>query len=200
MIKAQFIDEDYLYDNTLIERNVDSHKINPMIFKAQDMHIAEALGSDFYNRLMIGTYHYLGVQEPGGPTIDPLLALNADEEELLIDFIQPALAEWTHYMLVAQLRTKFTNKSASQEYSQYSNTAERQDIQDIKSELRDMAEFYTARLIKHLCLNSDLFPLYMNPSDKENLHASSNSYNSGVYFKSRSGKCCNNGSQYKNNN
>lgn len=197
MIKAQFIDEDYLYDNTLIERNVDGAKINPMIFKAQDMHIAEALGSDFYNRLMIGTYHYLGIQEPGGPTIDPSLALNPDEEELLIDFIQPALAEWTHYMLVSQLRTKLTNKSASNEFSQYSNTAERADIQDIKGELRNMAEFYTARLIKHLCLHEKLFPLYMNPTDDQNLHASSVAYDSGVYFRRRGRGCCNNGSQYK---
>ena len=49
---VQFISADYLKENTTVEFNVDDAKINPIVVTAQDMYIAQALGSDFYEYLM----------------------------------------------------------------------------------------------------------------------------------------------------
>lgn len=181
MVRTQFIDTDYLKDNTSIEYNVDDSKINPTIFAAQDMHIAHVLGSDFYVHLQ---------QAAAGGT------LTSDEETLIRDYIQVPVAHWTHYMLVNQLRSKLTNKSLSQENSQYSLAAERQDAQDLKSEIRDLAEFYTQRLIKYLCDYSELFELYENPTDKENLRRNPKTYFTGVFIPNR--RSCRRDEQYRN--
>lgn len=174
-IKTQFIDTEYLKENSLIEFNVDDAKLNPLIFKAQDMHLAPVLGSDFYNHLQEAAYN---------------TTLNSDEEALIRDYIQQMVAEWTAYISVNQITNKLTNKSASIESSQYSVAVDRANRTDLKNELRDAAEFYTQRLVQYLCDHSELFSLYINPTAKENLHRNSTAYFCGIYLPGMSGCNC----------
>lgn len=168
---VQFISAEYLKENTTVEFNVDDAKINPIVVTAQDMYIAQALGSDFYEYLMEKAFNN---------------SLSNDEEGLIRKFIMPALTHWSHYLLLNQTRAKLTNKSLSLENSQYSNSADRSDLSLLKNEIRDIAEFYTKRLVTYLCDYSNLFPKYDNPSDKENLKKSSNAYFGGVFIPKRS--------------
>lgn len=185
MVRTQFITAAFLKDNTLIENNVDDAKINPLIFKAQDIHLAPLLGSDFYNHLQKAA--------AANPT-----TLNQLEKDLIADYIQLCVCEWTYYMSINLLRSKTTNKSLSQESSQYSTVAERQDAIDIRNELRDNAEFYSTRLVKYLCDHSESFPLYNNPTDKENLSKNSKTYFSGMYLPGGDCDGCQDGDQYRN--
>ena len=52
IIKEQLVTELVVKQRSTIEFNVDAAKINPQIFKAQDMRIQPVLGSDFYHHLM----------------------------------------------------------------------------------------------------------------------------------------------------
>lgn len=170
MIRKQYVSSVEVKQLTTVENNVDDAKINPLIFKAQDMHIQPILGSDFHNHLQEGIEND---------------TLTQDEKDLINDYIKPALVDWTHYIAITQLANKTTNKTVANEFSQYTINAERASQKDLKNELRDSAEFYTKRLANFLCLNSDLFPLYENPTDKENLHKNSKSYFSGIYIPRR---------------
>lgn len=184
MIKTQFIDTDYLKENSLIEFNVDDAKLNPLIFKAQDMYIAPILGSDFYNHLQEGA-------ASGG-------TLTTGEYNLIVDYIMPAVVEYTAYMSINQVTSKITNKSVAQENSQYAIAADRANRTDLKNEIRDLAEFYLKRLQKFLCDHSELFPIYQTPSSVENLPKNSKSFFNGIYLP-KNGGCygCDNGHQYK---
>lgn len=174
-IKTQFIDTEFLKDNSLIEYNLDDAKLNPLIFKAQDMYLAPTLGSDFYIHL----------QEAAAND-----TLTTDEENLIRDYIQQMVVEWTAYISVNQITSKFTNKANVQEFSQYSNVTSRAERTDLKNELRDAAEFYTKRLVKYLCDFGELFPLYENPSATENLPKNSTSYFSGIYLPGMNSRSC----------
>lgn len=174
IIKKHFITEQYLKQNSSVEFNVDAAKINPFIMRAQDIYIADKLGSTFYEHLMSAKHND---------------TLTSDEEDLIINYIAPALVDWTIYSAFNSLRTKITNKSQSLESSQYSVASERADLNASKIEIRDMAEFYTTRLVRFLNSNSNLFTLYESATCDENIPKNNSTYFSGMDFSSGSNDC-----------
>jgi hypothetical protein len=164
---SKFISTTYLREQTPIQDNVDSDILTPYIKIAQDVHIAQALGSTFYNRLKEGV---------------ALNNLNSDEEYLLREFIMPCLAQFTYYEVLPHLNYKPTNKAISQQNSEWSTPSTLDDIKFLRNTVRDLAEFLLKRLNKHLCDYSNLFPEYENPDDKENLRRTRKSFFSGIYL------------------
>jgi len=178
IFNTDFIQITYLKKNTPIQDNVDDNILTPYIKIAQDLHIQKILGSAFYNRLMEGV---------------ALDNLTIDEDDLLRNFIQPALAQWAFYEVLPHLNYKPTNKAISQENSEFSTSSTLEDIKFLRNSIRDISEFLLERLVNQLCDFRELYPIYLNPGDKENLDASNRNYFSGVFIpKSRSGKCYNN--------
>lgn len=169
-LKVKFISTVYLKENTVIQDNVDDSTLVPFIYLSQDTNLQTALGTTLYNRLKEGV---------------ALNNLNTDEEDLLRDYIQPMVAQWTFYNVYPFLNYKSTNKAISKESSEFSNPAELDEIKYMRNSIRDLAEFYTKRLTVYLCDYANLFPEYFNPDPLENLPHNSKSYFSGVYTQKR---------------
>lgn len=165
-LKVKFVSTVYLKENTTIEDNVDDSKLVPFIYSSQDTHIQQALGTTLYNRIKEGVVNN---------------DLNVDEEDLLRDYIQPCLAQWSFYEVYPFLNFKTTNKAVSKESSEFSQPSELDEIKYMRNAIRDLAEFYLKRLTKYLCDFSNLFPEYENPDTNENLPSNSKSYFSGLY-------------------
>ena len=94
MIYSAFITVKYLKDNSPILQYVNEDELQVYIRPAQDVYIQKALGTKFYYSLMdkIST-----------------TSLNANEIDLITQYIQPALVWWaTHEfaLLITNLRTK----------------------------------------------------------------------------------------------
>ena len=172
MPKVKFISTLYLKENTTIEDNTDDAKLVPFIYKVQDTHLQQILGTTFYN--------YLKNAVVSGTTTD-------NDTTLLRDFIQPMVAEWVLYESIPFLNFKLTNKAVSTENSEYSTATNLDDIKYLRHSIRDLAEFYSSRLTKYLCDNSNLYPVYQNPDAKENLHKSSKVYFNGIYIQKKYG-------------
>ena len=173
MSKVKFVSVEFIKDNSTIEDNVDNKKLVPFIYKVQDLYLQQILGTTFYNHLKDAVVNS---------------TLTSDEENLLRDYIQPMIVEYVVYQSLPFLSNKITNKSISQENSEFSQPSGLDEIKFLRNSVRDMAEFYGKRLAKFLCDNSILFPSYNNPDDNENLRKSSKSYFTGVYIpKSRIG-------------
>lgn len=164
---SKFISTAYLKEQTPIQGNVDDNILVPYIKMAQKIHIQQMLGSAFYNHLCEAIANN---------------SLTSDEVDLLRDYIQPCLAQFTFYEVLPHLNYKPTNKAVSQENSEYSTSSGLDDIKYLRQTVRDMAEFLLSRLHKQLCDYSELYPLYLNPGDKENLQKKNNSYFSGIYL------------------
>jgi hypothetical protein len=165
----RLINIEYVKQKTTIERNVDDVKIAPFIFKVQDIHLQQALGTAFYR-------HILEEFDAG--------TLNPDEQDLVDIYIKPMLAEWVYYEAYPHIAIKATNKSVSTERSEYSDPTGLDTIKFMRDSIRNMAEFYTKRLIKELCdFGAQKYPLYVNPGPKQNVKKSKSAYFSGVYLK-----------------
>lgn len=159
-----FVDSQYVKKNTAIEGNVEDNLINNYILKSQDTHIQQVLGSGYYN--------YIKTNIVSG-------SLPTQEDNLLRQYIQPALAEWTFYEIIPHLNYKSTNKAISQQNSEFSNPSALDEVKYLRNSVRDMAEFYTKRLTKELCTGR--YSRYGSFSD-ENLTKNTKSYFSGIYL------------------
>lgn len=170
MANVKFIGTSYLKTHTTIQENVDDNILVPFIEKAQDLHIQQALGSSFYNHLKNAIT---------GST------LTSAETTLIREYIQPALCEWTLYEVLPHIQYKLTNKSVSQQSSEFSQPSTLEDIKYLRNTVRDMAEFFLKRLNKQLCDYPNLYPAFLNPTTPENLARNGKSYFGGIHIPKR---------------
>lgn len=170
MIREQFINATLVKNYTNVEQNLDDKTINVCIFKAQELHIMEILGSNFYNHLMTK------IQDDN---------LNSDEEELIDGYIKFSLLEWTKYELAFEIHSKITNKGITNDIAQYVVTADRQQFNTKVNKIQNDAVFYDNRLINYLKLNCNLFPEYKVFDSEQNLNVEPNTLTNGFYIPKR---------------
>ncbi len=167
MAKVLFINMEYLKSRSTIEPNVDYDKIRPHILKVQELYLQQRLGSDFYNHLQSAVV--------AG-------SLNADEEELINDYIKPMVAEYTQYEALPFLNFKLTNKAVSKQNSDNSTSSDTDEIKYLRNILKNNAEFYDKRLYEFLRIYRDKFVIWRDWNPDENLKKRKNVYMSGVYI------------------
>ena len=145
-----FINVNTIKERSALHTNVDDKLIRPQILTCQDMYLLPALGTALYNRLQDGIENN---------------NLNADEVDLLDNFITNPLVYYTLSELPVGLSYQFYNKGLVRKNSENTETPQMQDLIDVASRYRTRAEFYTQRLIKHLkqvSSTSDKFQEYVN--------------------------------------
>lgn len=169
MAKVYFITETYLKNNTPISLNIEQYLLNMAIIDAQELHIQNVLGSILYRKLK-------SIIKPDH-TIDPSYA---NYKTLLIDYVNPALVQWTLYECLPYLRYKLMNKGVQSQNSDNSTSADLDELKYIQNTTMNRAEFYTQRLADYLLENYTLFPEYTAATDIDDIKPSANSYFSGM--------------------
>jgi len=159
------VDELNLYVS--VEENIDSKKILPSILETQNTYLVETLGSDFFNHL---EDQWIGS------------TMSTDEQYLLDKYIKPMVAFYTAYRLYDDLNYKATNKSITKESSQFGQPSDFREITYLKNKYLTSAVQKNNLLHKYLCDNSNLFPLWENPTSTEVQPRSWKGYDNGVYF------------------
>lgn len=160
-----FISETYVKNNSIIDENVDVRLILPSIRDSQELRLHPILGTPFYNDLR-----------------DKIAAgtLNADEINLLDNFVAPSMLQWTLYECSTSLLFKYRNKSVATKNSENSQSIDYQDLQFLRDEWRNKGEERDQRLINYLCDNDTLFPKYIESSD--DLHPKKTAYQTGFWL------------------
>ena len=124
-MKALFISEQTLLDNSVINENVSFTQIRPTIVKVQEMRIQPIVGSALYSE-MVG-------QVVSGTTT----ALNTT---LLEDYIQPAMVQWLYYELPMVLAFKYMNKGMVRRTSEESSQMSMDEITRLTDKVKNDAE------------------------------------------------------------
>ena len=167
MTNILFVTQEYLENNLPITRNLDSKTLTPNIKMSQEINIQDILGSVFYEYLLLAF---------SGQT------LSSDEATLVQDYIKPATAYRGLCFSLPFVSNLITNKGAQQQREDYSSATPFAEFKFLLSQTEKRADFYEARLIKYLCLNSSLFPLYVSQNGGVNEPNSNKSWNSGLGF------------------
>ena len=175
MNKAKFITFEYLVKWTIMDENVDANLVEPFILQAQDINIQTIIGNTLYVKLMND------IMTTGTSTGQYLT--------LLIDYIQPAQAQWAVYHALPWLNYKLTNKSISEKNSAESTPTSLETTQYLRNTVRDNAEFLSTRIREYIVNNQSAFPEYFSPQlNLMSIKPRVNNYFGGIYTgRNRSG-------------
>lgn len=162
-----FISTDYLRQNTPIEDNVDNDKLVPYIVQAQDTYVQQTIGETGYDALKSGIT---------GNTLTP------QEQTFMRNYVMPLTAQYAFYLAMPFIAFKATNKSLSKESSEYSQPVELEELKFLRSNVKDVAEFYQRRMVKWLLDHPGTFWWFDHPNALDNLPKTPQSYFGGIYM------------------
>ena len=167
--KILLMTADYYKRNSVVNLNVDDSLINPQIIKAQNLNIERVLGSDLFNLLLSEV---------------EAQSVSARMVTLLEDYIQPALVEWVTYAGLLYFNYKVTNKAVLKKSSDNSEASDLNEVNYLRQDVRDDAEYYTDRLVKFLCANDTVYPEYEDGNtEDDDIKPSKKSFFGGIYLK-----------------
>ena len=175
MARVLLLTTDKLKANTPIQQNVDDSIIKPYIYKSQETHIQQYLGTDLYNKILSDV-------QSG--------SISGNYKTLLDDYIQPALIEWSFYEVMPFISLKITNKTIGRGNADYLAEGDLTDLKYLRQTVRDVAEFYGERVIGYLRQYSNNFPEYSTNSGLDKIVPNSKSYFNGVYLGGGRSKDC----------
>lgn len=163
------IGEEYLKQNSVLNLNIDTDKLRPAIVDAQTLNIQTILGTTLLTKILTD--------------IDSN-TLSGNYQTLTDDYIIPALVKWSLYYATLDISFQMYNKGVMQRTSEFAQPSSIKDIQMLRNEIKNNAEFLSQRLNHYLCDNSNLFPEYNSTDDLES--QKTDIYDSGGFvFKSK---------------
>ena len=137
---------------TTINGNVDDDLIIQYIKIAQDIHLQNILGTDLLDKL-------------DADVVTSTLAGNYST--LVSKWIKPCLVHWALVEYLPFASITIADKGVYKHTSENAQNVEKNEMDSLVEKHRDTAEHYSARLIKHLCNNNDLYPEYLTNSDDD---------------------------------
>ncbi len=172
--EVYFVDVPYLkkFYSGYLDQNIDDDSLNSFILMAQDVRIQSTLGYDLYNKY-INDINDIATGGPG-PT--------GQYKYLLDNYIQRSCAIWAIYEAMPSLTFKMTNKSLSQKSSEYGQPSSQKDIEYIRTQLVNNAQFYDARIREYILNYPGNFPEYYTVSGVARIPAKNQPYDAGLYL------------------
>jgi hypothetical protein len=166
-----FITTDYIkkYLSGYLDPNIDASNLDSFILLAQNVRVQSVLGYDLYTKYIndINTY-----QAPQG----------TQYVYLMDNYIQMSTALWSVYEALPSLGFKVTNKAVSQKDSQYGHASNRNDIEYIRQQLSNNAQFYDSRIREYITNYPNLFPEYYITTGVNRIRAKQNNYFGGLWL------------------
>jgi hypothetical protein len=163
-----FVSEQRLKSYTSLDENVRLEELTPHILNAQSLFIQPLLGTKFFNHLKEGVLND---------------SLNSDEQELLDDYIAKALMYYSLYLLLPNLKYKYSQKGILNGASEDTTTTDLNELKYLRQNAMDTAEFFAKRLVEHLKDYPGRFPQYENPGTKGMTPDKTNQYFGGLQTK-----------------
>lgn len=180
-IIAPLITTEYMFKWTTIDNNIDVSLINPNIIIAGDVHIQDILGEQLYFKIMADVI--------AG-------SIGGNYQYLLNTYIQPALAQYTHYEIMFDLRTRDTNKGILEKTtdSKVSTPSKDSEFYAKVNHIKSRADRYNQRVREYIINNPNMFPEYFTQIGIERITPRRTTYFSGVAYQSKTimgdRKCC----------
>jgi hypothetical protein len=140
-----FIDEQYIKENSPITNNVDSKQLYPHVVDAELINLSQILGDEFYKHLI---YKY----ENNTTT--------ADEDELIDEYIKPAVLWRSIWLAVPFLYNDIRNKGFIVNTDDNGAQSSASEVNYLRKVIGDRAGYKESLLNKYLCKNREKFPQF----------------------------------------
>lgn len=170
---VQFIGEEELKTESIINDNVDMKLLDPLIAVVQDTKLLRMLGSglfvDLQNKI---------AQAMSGQT----QALNDNEQFLMNAYIKPLMIWGVMTEAPLGISFKFMNKGVEKMSSDNSTPAPTGDLDKLKDWASDKFDWYAQRLVYFLNANQNLFPAYNQTQTMDDVAPTVRGYKSKLYI------------------
>lgn len=164
-----WITEDDVRNNLPVEYSLLSGNILPAITQAQQINARDLCGDLLYNAIN---------QKITDGSITG--ATNSDYKFLLDEYLVPVVLYWTGVYVLINNLAKIQNRGLQVENSEFSSGGDLAVYRELKSEFRELADYYTERAKDWIYFNSNLFPEFSYyAGNGEQPASSTNKYNSG---------------------
>ena len=188
--RAFIVDSNYLkvtYPG-YVEANIDDNALESFILIAQDVNLQSLLGFTMYNFIIQGL-----ISDPSGNSF------SQQYQYLLINGIQQSVSLWAMYNAYPTLLYKATNKAVVAKKSDESNTVGIRELEYLRDQLRNNAEFYDSRIREYITNNVNDFSEYYYTQGVNRIRPKSNMYYGGLFLRqvgrgnnfNANGGCCN---------
>ncbi len=169
-IISYFVDQTFIlkYYSGFLDNNIDPNLFNQFIFIAQEQNIQEILGYTLYIKYLTDIAN-TGAPDPTGLYKD-----------LMDQCIQDATALWAIYHAIPTMNFRLTNKAMSQKSSDNSVPSGISEVEYIRGQVRNMAEFKCARIREYIINNLNSFPEYVRYNGIDRIVAKPNNYFGGI--------------------
>jgi hypothetical protein len=150
MAKKLLISEVKLKAFTNINKNVDLDVIRAEIGIAQDIHLQNLLGSQFY-------HHLLDQVNVTGNTF------NADELILVNDYIADYLIQTSYFEMIPQLQYRTMNRGIVEGQMESATSVDIETMKYLRGIQKQRSDFYKQRLLDYLITGrgQNKFPQYL---------------------------------------
>jgi len=165
---TRLLSVEYVYNNSIIDSNVDATLIEKFIDQSQDIHIQQAIGYQMYQIYMAS----------GGQQSN----LSAAYYDLLINWIQRCQVHYLVYMMLPYLNYHLTNKAISTKSSDYSQPSGLKELEYLRNDSKSKAEFYLARIREIIVNDPGDFPEYWMTSGIDRITPKAKNYTSMIWL------------------
>ena len=151
-MKALFISKDDLVSQTPLSANIDFDKVQHFITIAQDIHIHQMLGSKLYDRLQDDVV--------GG-------TLTGDYRHLVYEYVKPTLVQFSFMEYLPFSQYTISNKGVFKHTSENAALPTDKEVDAMRDAARDIAQYYSKRLVEYLRHNDNLFLEYNTNTNED---------------------------------
>lgn len=173
LTQAYLIDSNYLKTNYpgYVESNIDDNSLQSFILMAQDINLQSTIGYTMYNYI-ITTFQ----ADPTGNSF------TTQYQYILVNYIYKSVALWSIFNAYPTLLYKPTNKAIVQKHSTDSNAVGMKELEYLRTQIRNNAEFYDSRTIEYIKNNVNFFQEYFSTSGVNRIRPKSSVYYGGIYI------------------
>jgi hypothetical protein len=154
-IAVLLIDQNYIYQFTHLNKSVEWAYISPSILDAQATKLQPVIGTDLYKHILDGTR---------------LNTLSGNYLILKDEYIKPVVLYWTMYDLLPHLKVKIDNGGIVERTSDTTTPAGQTDVNRIRDDYFEKAQFAMRRMVDFICHNQSSFPEY-STNDENQLYS-----------------------------
>ena len=162
------ISQEYLFNKTRIDSNVDFDKLVPLIEDVQFLKIKPLLGNNLYQEILTQS--------------TPVTTLTAANQLLLDDYILPCMVRYFMADAVIPFKFNYTNIGITSKNSENSQQIESADIKDLTNYWRNKADEYGTLMQNFIRANVADYPAFETNEGLDQKKPDQNSYNLDIYL------------------
>lgn len=171
MRRTVYFNADTLKAATAINTNVDDHYLENAIWEAHEINIQQVCGTKLYrkiaNLIENGT-----ISQPA----------NADYKKLVDDYLVPMGIYYAWLNSITYIRFKSMNKGVQDQASDNSTSSDLKNVEFLRDDIRQKAEFFAQRAADYLLENNSLYPEYRGNNGRDQLRPISRPFKCSVVF------------------